>query len=182
MQTSTDELIPVSDTLTLCAIDERSVSELHQLVVKNRAWLQQSLNWPQYVASEEDSLKNAQSNIMLHQRGYAKMFLIMQQETLVGVLSFNAIEPLNKTAYIGYWLDEEHQGQGILSRSLEAFIQHYARRGEVRRFVIKCRVDNAASNRVARRAGFVLEGCLKEAEFLNGSYDDQNLYARIIDA
>ena len=120
MQTSTDELIPVSDTLTLCAIDERFVSELYQLVVKNRAWLQQSLNWPQYVASEEDSLKNAQSNIMLHQRGYAKMFLIVQQETLVGVLSFNAIEPLNKTAYIGYWLDEGHQGQGILSQSLEA--------------------------------------------------------------
>jgi len=182
MQTSTDELIPVSDTLKLCAIDERFVSELYQLVVKNRAWLQQSLNWPQYVASEEDSLKNAQSNIMLHQRGYAKMFLIVQQETLVGVLSFNAIEPLNKTAYIGYWLDEGHQGQGILSQSLEAFIQHYAQRGEIRRFVIKCRVDNAASNRVAQRAGFVLEGCLKEAEFLNGRYDDQNLYARIIDA
>ncbi|WP_312670190.1 50S ribosomal protein L7/L12-serine acetyltransferase [Pseudescherichia sp.] len=182
MQTSTDELIPVSDTLRLCAIDERYVSELHQLVVKNRAWLQQSLNWPQYVASEEDSLKNAQSNIMLHQRGYAKMFLIMQHEAIVGVLSFNAIEPLNKTAYIGYWLDEGYQGQGILSQSLEAFIQHYARSGEIRRFVIKCRVENAASNRVAQRAGFVLEGCLKEAEFLNGRYDDQHLYARIIDA
>lgn len=181
MQTSTDEIILVSDTLKLCAIDERFVSELHQLVVKNREWLQQSLNWPQYVASEADSLKNTQSNIMLHQRGYAKMFLIMQQDAIVGVLSFNAIEPLNKTAYIGYWLDEAHQGQGILSQALEAFIQHYARSGEVRRFVIKCRVDNAASNRVAQRNGFVLEGCLKEAEFLNGRYDDQNLYARIID-
>ncbi|HCH40562.1 MAG TPA: 50S ribosomal protein L7/L12-serine acetyltransferase, partial [Enterobacter sp.] len=129
--------------------------------------------------SEEDSLKNAQSNIMLHQRGYAKMFLIMQHEAIVGVLSFNAIEPLNKTGYIGYWLDEAHQGQGILSRALEAFIRHYAGRGEIRRFVIKCRVDNAASNQVALRNGFVLEGCLKEAEFLNGRYDDQNIYARI---
>lgn len=181
MEIGTDEIIPVNDALTLRAIDERFVSELHQLVVKNRAWLQQSLNWPQYVASEEDSLKSAQSNMMLHQRGYAKMFLIMQQDNIVGVLSFNAIEPLNKTAYIGYWLDEGHQGQGILTQSLEAFIQHYARSGEVRRFVIKCRVDNAASNRVAQRSGFVLEGCLKEAEFLNGRYDDQNLYARIID-
>jgi len=181
MQTSTDETIPVSNTLKLCAIDERFVSELHQLVVKNREWLQQSLNWPQYVASEVDTLKNAQSNIMLHQRGYAKMFLIVQQEAIVGVLSFNAIEPLNKTAYIGYWLDEAHQGQGILAQALEAFIQHYACSGEVRRFVIKCRVDNAASNRVAQRSGFVLEGCMKEAEFLNGRYHDQNLYARIVD-
>lgn len=179
METSTDEIIPVSDTLKLCAIDERFVSELHQLVVKNRAWLQQSLNWPQYVASEEDSLKNAQSNIMLHQRGYAKMFLIFHDDALAGVLSFNAIEPANKTGYIGYWLDEAHQGKGILSRSLQAFMRRYVELGTVRRFVIKCRVDNHSSNAVALRNGFMLEGCLREAEYLNGRYDDVNTYARL---
>ncbi len=31
------ESIPVTDALTLIAIDERYVSDLHQLVVKNRA-------------------------------------------------------------------------------------------------------------------------------------------------
>lgn len=29
--------------------------------------------------------------------------------------------------------------------------------------------------------GSFLEGCLRQAEYLNGSYDDQNIYARIID-
>ena len=52
-------------------------------------------------------------------------------------------------------------------------------RGEIRRFVIKCRVDNQNSNRVAQRNGFALEGCLREAEMLNGRYDDVNLYARL---
>jgi len=42
-------------------------------------------------------------------------------------------------------------------------------------------VTNHASNQVALRNGFTLEGCLKEAEFLNGKFHDQNLYARIID-
>ncbi len=55
---------------------------------------------------------------MLHQRGYAKMFLIFMNDELIGVLSFNAIEPANKAGYIGYWLDEAHQGQGILSQAL----------------------------------------------------------------
>ncbi len=49
---------------------------------------------------------------MLHQRGYAKMFMIFKEDELIGVISFNRIEPLNKTAEIGYWLDESHQGQG----------------------------------------------------------------------
>ncbi|WP_124056897.1 50S ribosomal protein L7/L12-serine acetyltransferase [Escherichia coli] len=100
----------------------------------------------------------------------------------MGVISFNRIEPLNKTAEIGYWLDESHQGQGIISQALQALIHHYAQSGELRRFVIKCRVDNPQSNQVALRNGFILEGCLKQAEFLNDAYDDVNLYARIIDS
>ncbi|MCL6745604.1 50S ribosomal protein L7/L12-serine acetyltransferase [Kosakonia sp. R1.Fl] len=176
-----DTVIPVNDHLTLHAVDERFVHDLHQLIIKNRDWLQQFLNWPQSVTSVDDTRKTVQSNILLHQRGYAKMFMIVRDDVLVGVLAFNAIEPLNKTAYIGYWLDEECQRQGILSQAMQAMLDFYARRGDIRRFVIKCRVANHASNQVAGRNGFTLEGCLKQAEFLNGSYDDQNIWAKIVD-
>lgn len=176
----TDSLIEVNERIKLHAVDERFVHELHQLVVKNREWLQQFLDWPQYVRSVEDTRKTAQGNIMLHQRGYAKMFMIVRDGVLVGVLAFNSIEPLNKTAYIGYWLDREAQGEGILSLSMQAMIDFFAKRGDIRRFVIKCRVQNTASNQVALRNGFTLEGCLKQAEFLNGRFDDQNIWARIV--
>lgn len=175
------EVITISDTLELRAVEEQHVTPLYQLVLKNKAWLQQSLNWPQFVKSEEDIRKYVKGNMLLHQRGYAIMFLIFVHGDVAGVIAFNQIEPLNKAAYIGYWLDETHQGQGIMSRSLQALIHHYAQRGEIRRFVIKCRVENAQSNQVAQRNGFLLEGCLKQAEFLNESYHDVNLYARIID-
>lgn len=47
--------------------------------------------------------------------------------------------------------------------------------------MIKCRVNNVQEQPVALRNGFQLEGCLRQAEFLNGDYYDVNLYARIID-
>ncbi len=83
-----------------------------------------------------------------------------------------------------------HGSLPATERVLELFAQsgaqwlvhHYAQSGELRRFVIKCRVDNPQSNQVALRNGFILEGCLKQAEFLNDAYDDVNLYARIIDS
>lgn len=180
--TPTDSLIVVDEHLELQAIDERFVDDLHQLIIKNKEWLQHFLDWPQYVNSVEQTRQTAQSNMLLHQRGYAKMFVILKDNVLLGVLSFNAIEPTNKTGYIGYWLDKDCQGQGILSASLQAFIRFYARRGDVRRFVIKCRVGNAASNRVALRNGFILEGCLRQAEFLNGEFHDQNIYGQIVTA
>ncbi|MEB7916382.1 50S ribosomal protein L7/L12-serine acetyltransferase [Enterobacter mori] len=173
------EIIPVSQQIELRSVEERYTTDLHNLVIKNKIFLQTAFDWAQHVGSEEDTRRNVQSNQMLHQRGYAKMFLIFHDDALAGVLSFNAIEPANKTGYIGYWLDEAHQGKGILSRSLQAFMRHYVELGTVRRFVIKCRVDNHSSNAVALRNGFILEGCMREAEYLNGRYDDVNTYARL---
>ncbi|HDT5218962.1 TPA: 50S ribosomal protein L7/L12-serine acetyltransferase [Enterobacter roggenkampii] len=173
------EIIPVTQDIELRAVEERYTADLHNLVVKNRVFLQTAFDWAQHMGSEEDTRRNVQSNQMLHQRGYAKMFLIFKDDALVGVLSFNTIEPTNKAGYIGYWLDEAHQGQGILSQSLQAFMRYYAERGEIRRFVIKCRVANQQSNSVAVRNGFTLEGCLREAEYLNGRFDDVNIYGRI---
>ncbi|MBB1200745.1 50S ribosomal protein L7/L12-serine acetyltransferase [Enterobacteriaceae bacterium 89] len=176
-----DEQIPVTAELSLHAANERYVAELHQLVLKNRHWLQESLNWPQFVGGEDDTRQNMLSNRMLHQRGYAKMFLIVLQNAVVGVISFNSIEPLNKAGFIGYWLDQDAQGKGILSAALQALMRYYADQGEIRRFVIKCRVDNERSNQVALRNGFELEGRLRQAEYLNGHYHDQNIYARIFE-
>ncbi|BDY94755.1 hypothetical protein MUTS15_34120 [Escherichia coli] len=110
------ETIKVSESLELHAVAESHVTLLYQLICKNKTWLQQSLNWPQFVQSEEDTRKTVQGNVMLHQRGYAKMFMIFKEDELIGVISFNRIEPLNKTAEIGYWLDEPHQGRGSFLR------------------------------------------------------------------
>ena len=179
MTAAKSEIIPVSDALELRAVEERYAAEPHNPVDRSRAFLQTAFDWAQHVGREEDTRRNVQSNQMLHQRGYAKMFLIFKDDGLVGVLSFNTIELANKAGYIGYWLDEAHQGQGILSQSLQAFMRYYAERGEIRRFVIKCRVANQHSNKVALRNGFTLEGCLREAEFLNGHFDDVNIYGKI---
>lgn len=51
------EIIPVNATLKLRAADESHVPALHQLVLKNKAWLQQSLDWPQYVTSQDETCK-----------------------------------------------------------------------------------------------------------------------------
>ncbi len=181
-QTWQDEVISVDSHIQLHSVHERFVDPLFELILRNKDWLQQSMNWPQFVNAREDTVKTVQGNYLLHHRNITKMFMILCKSKLVGVVSFNLIEPTNKAAYIGYWLDEAAQGKGILSRSLNAMMMKYAQEGLVRRFVIKCIVTNTASNQVAQRNGFALEGRLREAEFLNGTYHDQNIYGRIIDA
>lgn len=43
------ETIKVSESLELHAVAESHVTPLYQLICKNKTWLQQSLNWPQFV-------------------------------------------------------------------------------------------------------------------------------------
>ena len=56
------ETIKVSESLELHAVAENHVTPLYQLICKNKTWLQQSLNWPQFVQSEEDTRKTVQGN------------------------------------------------------------------------------------------------------------------------
>ena len=78
MTATQSETIPVFDALELRAVEERYTAELHNLVVNNRAYLQTAFDWAQHVGTEDDTRRNVQSNQMLHQRGYAKMFLIFR--------------------------------------------------------------------------------------------------------
>ena len=174
-----DEIIKVSDDIYLHSVNETFSDVLFTLVMRNQAWLQTAMDWPQYVGSVDDTRKTLMANYMLHHRHYAKMYLIFYGDEMVGVFSFNLIEPTNKTAYIGYWLDEQVQGRGIISATIETIIAKFSTEGRVRRFVIKAIVGNKSSNQVALRNGFTFEGCLKQAEYLNGQYHDQNIYARI---
>ncbi len=62
MTATQSETIPVSDALELRAVEERYTAELHNLVVKNRAYLQTAFDWAQHVGSEDDTRRNVQSN------------------------------------------------------------------------------------------------------------------------
>lgn len=175
-----EEIIPISDTISLHSADVKFAQALYQLIIDNKPGLQESMDWPRSVQSVEDTRRTLLANSLLHHRNYSKMFIITCQQQPIGVFSFNLIEPANKTAYIGYWLSRENQGKGIISAVLNTVIDYYTRQGMIRRFVIKCITTNLASNRVALRNGFSLEGCLRQAEYLNGEYYDQNIYAKIV--
>ena len=93
MTAAKSEIIPVSDALELRAVEERYAADLHNLVVKNKTFLQTAFDWAQHVGSEDDTRRNVQSNQMLHQRGYAKMFLIFKSDPKDGRNNHYPIRP-----------------------------------------------------------------------------------------
>jgi RimJ/RimL family protein N-acetyltransferase len=82
-------------------------------------------------------------------------------------------------AEIGYWLGEEYWGRGLMSAAVGAFVPWAFSRFNLARVHANVFAFNAASARVLEKAGFELEGRLRQSAYKNEQLIDQLLYARV---
>jgi RimJ/RimL family protein N-acetyltransferase len=81
-------------------------------------------------------------------------------------------------AEIGYWLGVAHWGRGIATAALRAVTRHaFATHHELRRLYAVPYTWNPASARVLEKAGYRLEGTLRESVLKDGKILDQWMYA-----
>lgn len=85
-----------------------------------------------------------------------------------------------KTAEFGYWLAEEFWGQGIMSEVVPAFVDYCFKEFSLNRIFAMPHSNNPASARVLEKAGFVLEGRLRQNVVKDGQILDSLLYAKTI--
>ena len=81
------------------------------------------------------------------------------------------------SAEIGYWLGEPYWGRGIVTDALRAVTKESFLRFELLRLFALPFADNAASVRVLEKAGYVVEGHMRQSAIKNGVVRDQFLYA-----
>lgn len=179
MYATKQEHIDVDKHICLKSPIREYSSALYNIINVNRDYFSQFMVWPKYVAHETDTANFLDNCLAEHQENLSKTYVILLDDNPVGLLSFNHIDGVNKTAYIGYWLDNQVQGKGIMTKAVNALTKYYAENRIIKRFVIKCSVHNSRSNQVAKRCGFSYEGTLKQAEYLNGIYHDQHIYGLI---
>ena len=95
---------------------------------------------------------------------------------LCGAVRLNKIEVTNRKVSIGYLLDAAYQGRGIAILSVREFLRYCFGELGINRVELTCATDNQRSVRVAERAGFIREGLLRQAEWLDGSFVDHYVY------
>lgn len=81
------------------------------------------------------------------------------------------------SAEIGYWLGESCWNRGIVTEALRAVTAEVFRNSDLRRLYALPFADNPASVRVLEKAGYVVEGHLRQSAIKDGKVRDQLLYA-----
>lgn len=81
------------------------------------------------------------------------------------------------SAEVGYWLGESRWGRGIATDALRGVTAEVFNRFDLTRLYAVPFADHAASVRVLEKAGYVLEGRLRQSAIKDGKIRDQFLYA-----
>jgi ribosomal-protein-serine acetyltransferase len=79
-------------------------------------------------------------------------------------------------AEVGYWIDEAHEGRGLVTRACAALIEHLFTDLKCHRVTILAAPDNPRSRAIPERLGFTREGQMREAGWSSLGYHDLVVY------
>lgn len=93
----------------------------------------------------------------------------------LGGLTFGA----HRGGYIGYWIDRRLANKGIVTRAVLALTDYGFQELQLHRIEITMRPENAASHRVAEKAGYTYEGLRQQFLHIDGDWRDHHIYVKI---
>lgn len=168
--------LPVDDEVVLDLLDEGQAEELFALVDKNRAYLRQWLPWLDQTTEVEHVRAFIRRVRKQHDDRNGFACGIRFRGTLVGVVGLHGIDWMNRKTGIGYWVSEDHQGRGLVTRACRALLSHLFGKLGLHRVEIGCAPGNTRSAAIPERLGFVREAVLRESGRVSDGYLDLVVY------
>lgn len=110
---------------------------------------------------------------------YGWVVVEVESGRLVGFGLLNGIHPVHRFANLGYWVRPEAGGRGYAAAAVRLLAAFAFRRLGLVRVELVIEPGNAASRRVAERAGAVLEGRLRNRLTVDGEARDACMYGLV---
>ncbi len=105
-------------------------------------------------------------------------WVIMFGDELAGQLTVGSIvRGSNRSALIGYWIDQKFAGRSIVPTALAMAVDHSFREVGLHRLEAGIQPENHASRRVMEKLGFHEEGLRRGLVHVNGAWRDHLCYA-----
>jgi len=169
----------VDENIEIRMLDLCYAEELYNLTDSCRNHLKEWLPWV-------DNTKSAEDTKMFIEMG-KKQFVsnngfqagIWYKHNLAGVIGCHGMNFTNKSTSIGYWLGEEYQGKGIMTKATKALVEYLLLELNFNRVEIRCAENNYKSRAIPERLGFVNEGVLREIEWIYDHYVDHVVYGML---
>jgi ribosomal-protein-alanine N-acetyltransferase len=174
----------VTDSLVLRPPRTSDVAEVRRALRENAAHLRP---WSVAPAPGEDpaSLTSVSRSIVRHRREWKRgqsfvMYLSPRADDrrIIGRIALGGIlRGAFQNAYLGYWIDAEQQGRGLMTEAVRAATDFAFGAAALHRVQAAVMPSNKASLRVLEKAGYRREGSAARYLCIAGAWEDHVLFA-----
>ena len=171
----------LDDEIILRAWRPDDIELAHEVVLRNQEHLQPYMHWmsPNYSI---ESTRKFLTDAVTSRKDRKNLGLgIFRGAQLIGSIGFVEFDWVSRKTEIGYWVDREEEGKGIVTRSCRTLIEYAFESLGMNRIEIRCSAENFRSAAVPERLGFKKEATLRQAEFRNGRLHDFLVYGLLAD-
>ncbi len=129
--------------------------------------------------TEADAVSYVRGCIAAGDEGQLTRAIVIGGKAAGSIGVFCGRDVYRRSAEIGYWLAEPFWGQGIMSEAIRRISEEAFRRFDLVRLYAEPFAANMGSRRALEKAGFELEGILRNSVYKNGRMLDSCVYARL---
>jgi ribosomal-protein-alanine N-acetyltransferase len=175
--------LPLTEDIRLRPLRLGDGAALASAYIRNRAHLEpwEPLRDPDFytVASQQAQTRYA---VAEHSRGAALRWVLEDaDERIVGRLNVtDIVRGAFQSANVGYWLDAELTGRGLMTRAVRIAAEHARDQLGLHRLQAGTLPENTGSQAVLERAGFERFGFAPRYLRIAGQWRDHVLFQRIL--
>lgn len=160
--------------------DIKMAEEIFCSVDKCRETFLPWLGWVKYTNSPNDSLEFLQivDKDWIDNKQF--VYAIYFDSVFVGLISILNVAWQHKRAEIGYWLDTDYTGKGVMSEAV-GLIEEELFSNDFNRIVIHTDVLNVKSAKIPQRLGYICEGILRQEIYSepNNRFRDLKVFSKL---
>lgn len=150
---------------------------MYESTMRNRDYLKLWLPWVESIKYPQDTESFIISTIDMHAVNQGIHYGIWYRGQFAGTLGVHGINWANRRTTIGYWLGEEFQGKGLMTKAVAAYINELVfGKWQLNRVEIAAATQNLKSRAIPERLGFTLEGVIRQNEWLYDHFVDHAVY------
>ncbi|MGF7536024.1 GNAT family protein [Bacillus mexicanus] len=168
----------VNEYIIFRLLEPKDADRLAELIIEN----QQRLGRWLFFAENPSSAETYRETLIPDwRRQYADLNGIeaglFYDGSLCGMIGLHNLDQVNRKAEIGYWIDKEYEGKGIMTAACRTLISYAFEEFGLNRVAICAAVGNEKSRAVPERLGFQEEGKARDGLFIGGRYHDLVYYS-----
>ncbi len=171
--------IHIDEDIQLRLLEERYLEAYYALLKKNQHHLKVWEPWAELEPTLEGTREYMRQTLHQFADGRSQQTGIWYRSALVGSMGLHFRGYDDRKVEIGYWIDLDTQGKGIItraSRGLTSYAFDYLGMNKVE---IHCAAGNVRSRAVPQRLGFSQDGVLRQDQLLHGDFVDIFVYSML---